>query len=85
LAFASAGLPVTWEGAGLNQRAIDPDGRVVVRIDPRYFRPTEVDSLQGDYSKAERQLGWRPKTKFHELVQMMVQADLREVARRKTL
>ena len=83
LAFAAANLPIRWQGAGREEHAIDPQGRVVVRIDPRYFRPTEVDSLQGDYSKAERCLDWRPRTDFAQLVQMMVQADLEEVGRKQ--
>jgi len=53
-------------------------GRVLVRIDPRYFRPTEVDCLQGDPTKARKKLGWEPKVSFEELVRMMVREDLKE-------
>lgn len=74
-AFAHAGLPLTWQGSGVDQRGIGPDGRTLVRIDPRYFRPAEVDLLLGDASKARRELGWQPTTSFDELVRMMVQAD----------
>ncbi|MEZ6114849.1 MAG: GDP-mannose 4,6-dehydratase [Pirellulaceae bacterium] len=78
LAFAVAELPITWEGSGVEERAIDPNGRVVIEIDPRYFRPAEVDLLCGDASKAQRELKWRPKVGFRELVQLMVEADMRE-------
>ncbi len=78
LAFAHVGLPLTWEGTDKNERGIGPDGRVLVQIDPRYFRPAEVDLLQGDASKARRELGWRPTVGFEELVRMMVDADLND-------
>ncbi len=79
-AFAHAGLPLAWEGKGRDRRGIGPDGRCLVRIDPRYFRPAEVDQLLGDAGKAHRLLGWRPRTHFHQLVRMMVDADLNEPA-----
>ena len=79
LAFAERGMELEWTGSGLHEKGIDKaTGRVLIEIDPRYFRPTEVDLLQGDPSKAKRVLGWEPKVKFHELVKMMVQADLEE-------
>jgi len=79
LAFAELGMELEWTGSGLHEKGIDKaTGRVLIEIDPRYFRPTEVDLLQGDPSKAKRVLGWEPKVKFHELVKMMVQADLEE-------
>ncbi len=78
VAFAHAGLPVSWEGEGLSERGRAADGRVLVEIDPGYFRPTEVDLLQGDASKARRLLGWQPRTTFSELVRLMVDADLAE-------
>ena len=74
-AFAYAGLPLTWSGEGLEETAADPDGRTLVRVDPRYFRPSEVEHLRGDASKARTQLGWEPKTDFQTLVKMMVDAD----------
>jgi GDPmannose 4,6-dehydratase len=58
-------------------RHVGLDWERFVEIDPRYFRPTEVDLLQGDYSKARERLGWEPKAKFHELVRLMVDADVR--------
>ena len=76
-AFAHVDLTLRWEGKGLAEKGIAPDGRVVVEVDPRYFRPTEVDVMQGDATKARRELGWEPKVGFHELVQMMVEADLK--------
>jgi GDPmannose 4,6-dehydratase len=79
LAFAAAGLSLTWRGQGVDEQGLGPDGRVLIRVDPRYFRPAEVDLLIGDASKARRELGWEPKTTFRELVQMMVRADLQAV------
>jgi GDPmannose 4,6-dehydratase len=74
-------LKLTWEGEDLNERALDPNGNVVVAIDPRYFRPTEVETLQGDPSKAKRVLGWVPRTSFDQLVAEMVDADLQSAER----
>jgi GDPmannose 4,6-dehydratase len=76
-AFAHADLPLRWEGAGLEEKGVGPDGRILVEVDPRYFRPSEVDLMQGDSSKAQRELGWKPKVNFQQLVQMMVEADLK--------
>jgi len=77
LAFAEIGRSVEWRGKGLDETAIDrKSGKTVVRIDPTYFRPTEVDELIGDASRARKQLGWKPKTTFAELVREMVAADL---------
>ncbi len=69
-------MEVHWEGVGIEEKAIDSKGRVLIEIDDRYFRPTEVSSLLGDSSKAKRELNWSPKTSFHELVKEMVQSDL---------
>src|SRR5690606_931575 len=60
LAFAHVGLPLTWKGSGEAEVGRAEDGRILVRIDPRYFRPSEVDSLLGDYSRAKQELGWEP-------------------------
>lgn len=85
LAAARLGVDLVWQGSGLDEIGCDrKTGRVLVRIDPRYFRPTEVDSLLGDASKAHRQLGWEPTTSFEDLVAEMVDADL-ELARRDAL
>jgi GDPmannose 4,6-dehydratase len=76
-AFAYLGRKVVWRGRGKDEQGIDAaDGRILVEIDRRYFRPTEVDSLLGDPSKAEMKLGWRHKTTFDALVNEMVEADL---------
>jgi GDPmannose 4,6-dehydratase len=77
MAFAHAGMPLQWRGHGTQQHAVGPDDRVLVRVDPRYFRPADVDMLQGDAGKARRQLGWTPSTSFEVLVRMMVDADMR--------
>ena len=78
LAFAAGGFRLRWEGEKEQERGIDTDtGRTLVEVDPRYFRPTEVDVLVGDASKARKVLGWQPKTSLEELVRIMVEADLR--------
>jgi GDPmannose 4,6-dehydratase len=76
LAFLHAELPVRWQGQGEQEHGIAPDGRVLVRVDPRYFRPAEVDLLWGDAEKARRELGWKPTVSFESLVRMMVDHDL---------
>ena len=82
LAASHLGFSIYWRGEGAQEEGVDrTSGRVMVRIDPRYFRPTEVETLLGDYSKAKAKLGWQPETSFKDLVREMVEAD-REVARR---
>jgi GDPmannose 4,6-dehydratase len=79
LAFAEVGRGVEWRGEGVEETGIDKKtGKTVVRIDPVYFRPTEVDLLIGDSSKARQKLGWKPKTSFAQLVKEMVAGDLSE-------
>jgi GDPmannose 4,6-dehydratase len=76
-AFAQIGRRIVWRGSGTDETGVDAaDGRVLVEIDRRYFRPTEVDKLLGDASKARAKLGWRHKTTFDALVKEMVEADL---------
>lgn len=71
-------IQIQWDGSGCDEKGIDKrTGRAVISIDPRYFRPTEVDLLIGDYSKARATLGWKPKTTFKELIRIMVDADLK--------
>jgi len=77
LCFAEVDLPLTWQGDGEQERGLDAQGRVVVAVDPHYFRPADVDSQCGDYSKARQQLGWQPTVGLAELAQMMVRADLK--------
>jgi GDPmannose 4,6-dehydratase len=75
-AFACAGIELEWRGSGAGEHGVDAkSGRIVVEIDQRYLRPTEVDILLGDASKAKRKLGWTPRTSFDELVRLMVEAD----------
>ena len=75
------GMPVRWEGQGLEEKGFAPDGRCIVAVDPRYFRPTEVDTLLGDASKARARLGWTPKVSFESLVEEMAREDLAEAER----
>jgi GDPmannose 4,6-dehydratase len=76
-AFAHVGRHVVWRGSGTDEKGLDAaDGRVLVEVDRRYFRPTEVDTLLGDASKARGKLGWHHRTTFEALVQEMVEADL---------
>ena len=79
---AELGLRIEWRGTGVEEQGVDAvSGKAVVKIDPRYFRPTEVDTLLGDASKARAKLGWSAKTSFDELVREMVAADLDEAKR----
>jgi len=89
---AELGMVIEWRGKGLKETGIvsqvDGDGKtvpkkghVVVRVDPRYFRPTEVETLLGDATKARKKLGWKPKIKFKELVAEMVREDLKAAER----
>jgi GDPmannose 4,6-dehydratase len=83
LAFKEVGRSIEWRGKGVEETGTDkPSGKTIVRIDPQYFRPTEVDLLIGDASKAHKTLGWKPKTSFADLVKQMVAGDL-EIARRE--
>jgi GDPmannose 4,6-dehydratase len=75
------GMPLQWKGSDVEEHALDAGGRRVVSVDPRYFRPTEVQTLLGDASKARRQLGWTPKISFAELVAEMVREDLKVAER----
>ena len=74
-------MPIAWKGKGADEQGFDAKGNRVVAIDQRYFRPSEVDTLLGDPSKAAKKLGWRPKVKFKELVAEMAREDLREAER----
>ena len=80
LALAQVGMEIAWEGEGVEERGRSTDnGKIIVEIDPRYFRPTEVDFLLGDPTKARTQLGWEPEVSFEEMVRLMVEEDLRDV------
>jgi GDPmannose 4,6-dehydratase len=90
-AATELGIELGWQGEGLKEKGVvaSVDGtkkhdlvdKTIVKIDPRYFRPTEVDSLLGDATRAREKLGWKPKISFHELVQEMVQEDLEQTRR----
>jgi len=75
---------IAWKGAGVDEKGYDENGRVIVAIDPRYFRPTEVESLLGNPAKAKAKLGWVPKTSFDEMITEMVTSDY-ELAKRDAL
>lgn len=70
------GIQITWQGQGVREKGFDESGKCIVSVDPRYFRPTEVESLLGDPTKAKDKLGWTPKTTFKSLVAEMVRADI---------
>jgi GDPmannose 4,6-dehydratase len=81
LAFAEAGITIEWKGTGVDEKGFNvANGKALVEVDPRYFRPTEVELLIGDPAKAKAKLGWTPTTTFKELVSEMVQSDLKLVA-----
>ncbi|NLZ73611.1 MAG: GDP-mannose 4,6-dehydratase [Bacteroidales bacterium] len=82
LAFKEAGIDIEWKGSGLEEKGIEKStGRVLIEVSPRYFRPAEVDQLQGNPTKAKTQLGWNPRqTNFEDLVRIMVQYDLKNIA-----
>jgi GDPmannose 4,6-dehydratase len=80
-AAAKLGIRLSWRGKGIDEHAIDAAGKKIVAVDPRYFRPTEVDSLVGDPGKARQKLRWQAKTTFEELVEEMVREDLRGAER----
>lgn len=78
------GMDIAWQGQGVEEVGVDKKtGKTIVVIDPKYFRPTEVDLLIGDYSKAKKQLGWEPKVKFKELAKIMAEADYEYFAKEK--
>jgi GDPmannose 4,6-dehydratase len=75
------GIAISWSGEGVDELGTDNQGNVIVRVDPRYFRPTEVETLLGDPTKARQKLGWTPKITFQELVSEMVREDLKSAER----
>jgi len=70
-------IDIDWIGEGVNEKAVTKDGKVIIEIDDRYYRPAEVDTLLGDYTKAKEKLGWEPKVKFKELVGIMMKNDIK--------
>lgn len=81
VAAQEAGMFVTWKGEGVDEKGYDETGKCIVSVDPRYFRPTEVETLLGDPSKAKEKLGWAPKITFKELVSEMMREDLKAAER----
>lgn len=79
LAFECAGMKIEWEGEGLNEVG-KVNGEIWVKVNPKFYRPAEVDHLRGDYSKAEKILGWKPKTNLKELIEMMFKSDLEKLS-----
>ncbi len=78
-AFTEAGIPIEWRGKGVEEKGYSKKtGRLLIDVDPQFFRPAEVEFLLGDSAKAEKNLGWKRKTSFKELVHMMVQADMKK-------
>jgi GDPmannose 4,6-dehydratase len=76
------GLSIRWEGQGIDEKGYDQSsGACIVSVDPKYFRPTEVETLLGDPTKAREKLGWEPKVQFEQLVAEMVESDLEEAKR----
>jgi GDPmannose 4,6-dehydratase len=83
LAFQEVGITIKWSGKGLDEQGVDKDtGNALVTVNPRYYRPTEVDFLLGDSSKAEAELGWKAKTSLKEMTSIMVNEDWKKVQRR---
>ena len=81
LAFVEVGIEIEWKGTGVDEKGYDKEtGKLLVDVNPRYFRPAEVELLWGDATKAERELGWERKISFRNLVSMMVDADMKEIA-----
>lgn len=80
-AAVELGMSINWRGQGVNEKGFDAAGNCIISIDPRYFRPTEVETLLGDPTKAKIKLGWSPRTSFAELVREMVQEDLKAAQR----
>lgn len=81
IAASELGIHITWQGQGVEEKGYDGQGRCIVQVDSRYFRPTEVETLLGDPSKARQKLGWTPKITFQELVAEMVREDLKSAER----
>ena len=83
IAFKELGIELEWEGKEENEKGLDKKtGKVRVEVTPLYYRPTEVEALLGDATKAKDELGWSPTTSFHELVKIMAHADWEKVRKR---
>jgi len=83
IAFNALDMPIKWQGKGLKEKGVSrKTGKAVIEIDPEYYRPTEVDFLVGDSTRAREKIGWKPKVKFEELVKIMIKADFDRVSKR---
>ena len=82
IAARELGIFVRWEGEGLDEKGYDESGKCIVSVDPRYFRPTEVELLIGNPAKAKEKLGWVPQTTFKDLVKIMIRADYEKIKNR---
>jgi len=83
VAFSELDINIVWSENGIEEKGLNTkNGKTLIEINPRYFRPTEVDILIGDYSKAKQKLGWQPKVKFAELAKMMAKSDYEKVLKR---
>lgn len=80
-AASEVGIEISWKGEGIDEKGFDPSGKCIVAVDPRYFRPTEVETLLGDATKAKEKLGWTPKITFEQLVREMMREDLKAAER----
>lgn len=83
IAFAHADIPIRWQGTGIHEQGMGPDGRPLVRVDPHHFRPAEVGHMLGDATKARTTLGWKPTVSLEQLVRMMLDADQSELSNRR--
>ena len=72
-------IKIFWKGKGINEKGYDKNGNVIIECNKSYYRPTEVDTLLGDYTKANKQLGWKPTITIYDLVEEMVNADMKNV------
>lgn len=81
IAIKELGMEISWSGKGVDEVGVDVDGNAIVKVDPRYFRPTEVETLLGDPTKAKEKLGWEPSTSFETLVKEMIREDLKAAER----
>ena len=80
--FTLLEMPVEWQGRGANEIGIDKkSGKTIIRIDPKYYRPTEVEQLLGDATRARTKLGWTPEVTFDKLIEIMVKSDMEKIGR----
>ncbi|MEM3631420.1 MAG: GDP-mannose 4,6-dehydratase [Conexivisphaerales archaeon] len=81
-AFKVINIIIKWEGEGVNEKGISQDGKVLVKASPQFFRPLESENYLADYSKAQKQLGWKPETAFKDLIKIMVERDIKYLSKK---